>query len=61
LGLAGGYVYQKPFVEFFASAAIVEKLEKAVVGVNRVVDLLAGNNVGKIKTSIQDAERNAVT
>jgi len=43
-GPAGGYVFQKPFVEFFASAAIVEKLEKAVAAVNGVVDFLAGNN-----------------
>ncbi|KAH9958319.1 methylenetetrahydrofolate reduct [Russula dissimulans] len=60
-GPAGGYVFQKPFVEFFASAAIVEKLEKAVAAVNGVVDFLAGNNAGELKTSIQDTERNAVT
>jgi len=40
-------------VEFFASAAIVEKLEKAVAGVNGVVDFLAGNSAGELKTSIQ--------
>jgi len=48
-------------VEFFASAAIVEKLEKAVAAVNGVVDFLAGNNAGELKTSMQDTERNAVT
>jgi methylenetetrahydrofolate reductase (NADPH) len=39
----GGYVYQKPFVEFFASAAVVERLERAIGKVNGVVDFLAGN------------------
>ncbi|KAI9511116.1 methylenetetrahydrofolate reduct [Russula earlei] len=60
-GPAGGYVYQKPFVEFFASVSIVDKLEKAIGAVNGVVDFLAGNNAGELKTSLQDTERNAVT
>ena len=38
-------MYQKPFVEFFASAAIVERLERAIKTMNGVVDFLAGNNV----------------
>jgi methylenetetrahydrofolate reductase (NADPH) len=42
-GPAGGYVYQKPFVEFFASEAIVEKLEETIGTVKGVVDFLAGN------------------
>jgi methylenetetrahydrofolate reductase (NADPH) len=42
-GPAGGYVYQKPFVEFFASEAVVDKLEDAVGTVKGEVDFLAGN------------------
>ena len=38
-------MYQKSFVEFFASEDIVEKLEKAVSNVKGVVDFLAGNNM----------------
>ncbi|KAH9981738.1 methylenetetrahydrofolate reduct [Russula compacta] len=60
-GPAGGYVYQKSFVEFFASETIVEKLEEAIGTVNGVVDFLAGNHAGELKTSVQDTERNAVT
>ena len=37
-------MYQKPFVEFFASTAIVERLEGAIGAMNGVVDFLAGNN-----------------
>jgi hypothetical protein len=37
-------VYQKPFVEFFASPAVVEQLERAIGKVRGVVDFLAGNN-----------------
>jgi hypothetical protein len=37
-------VYQKPFVEFFASTAVVERLERAIGKVKGVVDFLAGNN-----------------
>jgi hypothetical protein len=37
-------VYQKPFVEFFASTAIVERLERVIEAMNGVVDFLAGNN-----------------
>ena len=37
-------MYQKPFVEFFASSAIVEKLEKVIGTVKGVVDFLAGNH-----------------
>lgn len=36
-------MYQKPFVEFFASEAVVDKLEDAVGTVKGVVDFLAGN------------------
>lgn len=36
-------MYQKPFVEFFASEAIVERLERAIKSMNGVVDFLAGN------------------
>jgi hypothetical protein len=36
-------VYQKPFVEFFASEAVVDKLEDAVGTMKGVVDFLAGN------------------
>lgn len=43
-GPVGGYVYQKPFVEFFATTAIVERLERAIGTVDDVVDFLAGNN-----------------
>jgi len=38
-------VYQKSFVEFFASENIVERLEKAVEKVKGVVDFLAGNKM----------------
>ena len=38
-------MYQKPFVEFFASAAIVERLERAIETMDGVVDFLAGNNM----------------
>lgn len=60
-GPAGGYVYQKPFVEFFASAAVVERLEGMIGNVKGAVDFLAGNKAGEVRTSMQDAERNAVT
>jgi methylenetetrahydrofolate reductase (NADPH) len=43
-GPAGGYVYQKSFVEFFASTAVVERLESTIGKVKGVVDFLAGNN-----------------
>jgi len=43
-GPAGGYVYQKPFVEFFASTAVVERLERAIRRENGAVDFLAGNH-----------------
>ncbi|KAI0247948.1 methylenetetrahydrofolate reduct [Lactifluus subvellereus] len=60
-GPPGGYVYQKSFVEFFASSAIVERLEGAIGEVKGTIDFLAGNNAGELKTSVQDSERNAVT
>ncbi|KAF8261074.1 methylenetetrahydrofolate reduct [Lactarius quietus] len=69
-GPAGGYVYQKPFVEFFASEEMVERLEKAVEKAKGVVDFLAGNKMygkltllrkGDLRTSVQATERNAVT
>lgn len=60
-GPAGGYVYQKSFVEFFASAAVVERLERAIGKANGAMVFLAGNNAGELKTSMQDTERNAVT
>ncbi|KAI0306304.1 methylenetetrahydrofolate reduct [Multifurca ochricompacta] len=60
-GPAGGYVYQKPFVEFFASKKIVEKLEEVIGKVKGIVDFLAGNNAGELRTSVQESERNAVT
>ena len=44
-GPRGGYVYQKPVVEFFANAAIVERLERAIETMDGVVDFFAGNNV----------------
>jgi methylenetetrahydrofolate reductase (NADPH) len=44
-GPAGGYVYQKSFVEFFASEDIVERLEKAVEKAKGIVDFLAGNKM----------------
>ena len=44
-GPAGGYVYQKSFVEFFASEEIVEKLKKTVEKTNGVVNFLAGNKM----------------
>ena len=44
-GPAGGYVYQKSFVEFFASEKVVERLEKAVEKTNGIVDFLAGNKM----------------
>lgn len=37
-------MYQKPFVEFFASPAVVDQLEGAIGKVKGVVDFLAGNN-----------------
>jgi hypothetical protein len=37
-------VYQKSFVEFFASTAVVERLESTIGKVKGVVDFLAGNN-----------------
>jgi hypothetical protein len=44
-GPAGGYVYQKSFVEFFASEQVVERLEKAVEKAKGIVDFLAGNKM----------------
>lgn len=41
-------MYQKPFVEFFASEAIVDKLEVAVGTVKGVVDFLAGNHAVRL-------------
>jgi len=60
-GPAGGYVYQKSFVEFFASEDIVERLEKTVEKAKGDVDFLAGNKMGDLRTSVQATERNAVT
>ena len=37
-------MYQKPFVEFFASTAVVERLERTIGKVKGAVDFLAGNN-----------------
>ena len=37
-------MYQKQFVEFFASTAVVERLERAIGKVKGIVDFLAGNN-----------------
>jgi methylenetetrahydrofolate reductase (NADPH) len=72
-------VYQKSFVEFFASEQVVERLEKAVEKAKGIVDFLAGNKMvhspgqrrlyrwldwvrkGDLRTSVQAAERNAVT
>jgi hypothetical protein len=44
-------VYQKPFVEFFADEAIVEKLEEAIGTAKGVVDFLAGNRAVRSKLS----------
>jgi len=49
-GPAGGYVYQKPFVEFFATEAIVDKLEAAIGTVKGVVDFLAGNHAVRLSS-----------
>ena len=52
---AGGYVYQKSFVEFFANTAVVERLEREVWKVKGIVDFLAGNNaVGRNCDSAHD-------
>ncbi|KAI0032200.1 methylenetetrahydrofolate reduct [Vararia minispora EC-137] len=61
-GPAGGYVYQKPFVEFFAEASDVDALEDKLKrsGVN-CVDFLAANAQGDFKTNISPETRNAVT
>ena len=49
-GPAGGYVYQKPFVEFFVTEAIVDKLEAAIGTVKGVVDFLAGNHAVRLSS-----------
>ena len=51
-GPAGGYVYQKSFVEFFVSEEIVERLEKAVEKANGIVDFLAGNKMVRSQSSL---------
>ncbi|TFY82555.1 hypothetical protein EWM64_g1450 [Hericium alpestre] len=61
-GPAGGYVYQKPFVEFFVSQEEVERIEKKIEEKgDGWVDYLAGNFAGEVKTNVQDGKRNAVT
>jgi hypothetical protein len=42
-------VYQKPFVEFFASTVVVERLERAIGKVKGAVDFLAGNNAVRLE------------
>ncbi|KAI0042689.1 methylenetetrahydrofolate reduct [Auriscalpium vulgare] len=61
-GPAGGYVYQKPFVEFFVGEDVVRRLEARVRAQgNGLVNVLAGNNAGELRTNVQEGERNAVT
>ncbi|KAI0263359.1 methylenetetrahydrofolate reduct [Gloeopeniophorella convolvens] len=60
-GPARGYVYQKAFVEFFADRALVARLARAAAARGGVVDVLAGNCAGELRTSVQAGERNAVT
>ncbi|KAI0064533.1 methylenetetrahydrofolate reduct [Artomyces pyxidatus] len=61
-GPAGGYVYQKPFVEFFVGMDDVERLESKVRQMPKgSVDFLAGNNAGELRTNVLEGERNAVT
>ncbi|CCL99999.1 uncharacterized protein FIBRA_02024 [Fibroporia radiculosa] len=61
-GPRGGYVYQKPFVEFFADAADLKKIEKKVEEEGYGwVDYFAGNVQGECRTNVPEGGRNAVT
>ncbi|KAA1469427.1 methylenetetrahydrofolate reduct [Dentipellis sp. KUC8613] len=61
-GPTGGYVFQKPFIEFFADEDVVKRLEKKVKEKGKGwVDYLAANFEGGFKSNVQEGQRNAVT
>ncbi|KAH7107687.1 MTHFR-domain-containing protein [Auriculariales sp. MPI-PUGE-AT-0066] len=61
-GPRGGYVFQKAFVEFFASQADVEWLERNARSAGRgQITFFAGNAHGDWASNMQDGSGNAVT
>ncbi|TFK54614.1 MTHFR-domain-containing protein [Heliocybe sulcata] len=61
-GPPSGYVYQKAFVEFFATGEDVEKIEKKIAeNGDGWVDYFAGNFEGECRSNVPDGGRNAVT
>ncbi|EJD02262.1 MTHFR-domain-containing protein [Fomitiporia mediterranea MF3/22] len=61
-GPAGGYVFQKGFVEFFAVKEDVELLERKIrCRGDGWVDFFAANEKGELRTNVPESGRNAVT
>jgi len=64
-GPAGGWVYQKAFVEFFAPPEDVERLAarlgNGAEGEGLVCKFFAGNKKGEWKTNMEKGDSNAVT
>lgn len=61
-GPAGGYVFQKSFVEFFAEKKDVEALEDRIKSKGGGwVDFFAANSEGDLRTNVPVGGRNAVT
>ena len=59
-GGAGGYIYQKGYLEFFASPEVVAKIVEACKG-QPSLTFQALNQAGDSKTNCEDAAVNAVT
>merc|ERR1719327_1840465 len=61
-GPAGGFVYQKAYVEFFCSP---ESLEKLIKGIDdeklRFLSFTAVNRAGQVRSNVDDRNVNAVT
>lgn len=65
-GPPGGWIYQKAFVEFFASYEDLERLEAKVAESNRqdgvaFVRYFAGNRKKELRSNVGEEESNAVT
>lgn len=62
-GPRAGYVFQKGFVEFFASKEDVEMFEKRAEGVrgSGLVHYFEGNESGECRSNVPEDGRNAVT
>ncbi|KAG8973560.1 hypothetical protein FRC05_008628 [Tulasnella sp. 425] len=60
-GPAGGYVFQKAFVEFFCDEDALRTLETKIKGENGWVTWYAANSQDEFITNLSDEGRNAVT